>query len=205
MKQVNLVAFMAGLALLMHGCTSSAQTAKVTPSRTSAQLTASRSNLNFGNIIVGKNRSRDVTLTNSGNSSVTISNISISGPGFNATGMSGSILSPGQSVSLPVAFAPSGTGSVSGTVTITSSAANSPTKINLSGACVPTVSSISVIPADQNILVGSQLQFTAMDDLGNDITSSVTWSSSDPSVVSITADGLATGLADGEATIEATI
>jgi ABC-type dipeptide/oligopeptide/nickel transport system permease subunit len=68
----------------------------------------------------------------------------------------------------------------------------------------PTLTSITVMPANQTVPVGTQVQFKATDNLGNDITSSVIWSSSNSSIVSITATGLATGVANGMATISAT-
>ena len=101
-----------------------------------AQLTVNASSLNFGSIDTGNSNSLSATLTNSGNSSATISSVSVSGSGFNATGLSGIILSPGQSTSVNVSFAPSGSGVVSGSVVVTSNAANSPTTISLSGTGV---------------------------------------------------------------------
>jgi hypothetical protein len=78
--------------------------------------------------------SQNVTLTNAGNSSVSISSVSISGAGFGASGVpTGLILSPGQTASLNVTFDPAATGSVTGSVTVASSATNSPDKITLSG------------------------------------------------------------------------
>jgi hypothetical protein len=41
------------------------------------------------------------------------------------------------------------------------------------------------------------VQYTAVDNLGNDITSSVVWSSSDSSIASITSAGFATGITNG--------
>jgi HYDIN/CFA65/VesB family protein len=98
-----------------------------------------------------------VALTNSGNSSVSISNTAISGPGFTASGATGSILNPGQSASLNVTFTPAATGTVSGNVAVTSNATT--VKINLSGVDVqPTITSITVTPANQTVSVGNQLQ-----------------------------------------------
>jgi plastocyanin len=171
----------------------------------SGQLIPSPANLNFGNTTVGTSSTLPVTLTNSGNSAISISNVVIAGPGFGANGLSGTILSPGQSASLSVTWAPAATGSVSGTVTIVSDAANSSTVISLSGAGVQvTVSSITLSPANPTIAVGDQVQFKAVDNLGNNITSSVTWSSSDPSIASVTTSGLAKGLAEGPVAITAT-
>ena len=183
--------------------TSSAN-ATVTITPASAQLTANPSSLNFGNVNVGSKGSMSVILTNSGNSIVTISNVGISGPGFNVSGGSGIILSPAQSTTLTATFTPGGTGTVSGSITITSNAANSPLTINLSGTGAQSqITSITVTPANQTVPSGTQVQFKAVDNFGNDITSSVAWSSSDPSIVSITAGGLATGIVTGTATIMA--
>ena len=171
----------------------------------SSQLTVSPSSLSFGAVTVGTSSALTATVTNSGNSNATISNVSVSGAGFNASGASGVTLAPGQNQVVNVTFAPSGTGSVSGRVTVTSNAANSPTIISLSGSGTPlTVTSITVTPDNQTVAIGTQVQFIATDNFGNDVTSSVTWSSSDTSVVTITPTGLATGLTDGVATISAT-
>jgi hypothetical protein len=75
-----------------------------------------------------------VTLTNSSKSQVTISNVSISGAGFNVSGVSaGQILAPGQSGTLNVTFTPAVGGSVTGSLAVVSSASNSPATIALSG------------------------------------------------------------------------
>src|SRR5207244_501543 len=53
----------------------------------------------------------------------------------NASGVStGQILAPGQNATLSVTFAPSSSGSVTGSVTVFSNATNSPTTIGLSGS-----------------------------------------------------------------------
>jgi hypothetical protein len=182
-------------------------------------LSVGASNLNFGDVGVGTSRVLAVTFTNSGRANITISGTSISGPGFDATGVSaGTVLSPGQIVTLNVTFAPAGAGGVSGRVTITSDH-KSPTTVGLSGVGVQFVgtnpvgnnaasdnalSSITVTPSDPIIPPGSQLQFKALDDLGNDITPSVVWASSDTSIATITQWGLATAIADGNVTITAT-
>jgi hypothetical protein len=80
-----------------------------------------------------------VTLTNAGNSAVTISSVSVSGAGFNATGASGVILNAGQTTTLTATFTPSAVGSVTGSVSVASNATNSPDKISLSGTGVAVV------------------------------------------------------------------
>jgi hypothetical protein len=112
-------------------------------------LTPSASSLNFGNILVGSSASQAVTLTNTGNSSVSISQISVSGAGFTASGVTPPVtLSAGQSVSLLVGFSPSLAGSSTGSVTVVSNASNSPATISLAGTGVQP--QISVVPTSVN-------------------------------------------------------
>jgi hypothetical protein len=61
------------------------------------ELKASLSNLDFGDVIVGTHTTVSVTLTAAGGSNVSISNVSISGPHFSASGVvAGLIVMPGQ-------------------------------------------------------------------------------------------------------------
>jgi hypothetical protein len=109
-------------------------TASVTVNALSGQLTSSTSTLTFTNVNVNSSSSQSATLTNTGNSTVTISKITVSGAGFSVSGFSaGLALSSGQTASANVMFAPPAAGSVTGSVVVTSNAANSPTTITLSG------------------------------------------------------------------------
>ncbi|MBZ5658922.1 MAG: choice-of-anchor D domain-containing protein [Acidobacteriia bacterium] len=102
-----------------------------------ALLNSSAATLNFGNITAGASGAQSVTLTNAGNSNVTISGVSVSGAKFSASGVSsGLILSPGQHAVLNVTFSPSAVGALSGSVTVASNASNSPATVSLSGAGV---------------------------------------------------------------------
>ena len=106
-----------------------------------ASLTVNPSSLAFGTITIGAKSTIPATVTNSGTASITISNVSISGAGFGASGVStGQILAPGQTASLSVTFTPSTTTGVTGNVTITSNATNSPTAVSLTGTGLQTVS-----------------------------------------------------------------
>lgn len=168
-------------------------------------LAPSTTSVNFNSVNVSSNSVLSVTFTNSGGSNITISSTTISAAGFTASGLSnGQIVGPGQGGTLNLTFAPAASGSVTGSFVVTSNASNSPVSIGLSGMGVqPTVTSITVPPANPSIAVGAQLQFKAIDNFGNDITSSVVWASSDTSVATIAAGGLATATADGTATITA--
>jgi hypothetical protein len=98
-------------------------------------LGANPTSLNFGTVAVGSSSSLGVTLTNNGNSDVTISGVTVSGTGFSASGViSGLILTPGQNTTLMVQFAPTGTGTSTGSASVASDATTSPTTIFLSGS-----------------------------------------------------------------------
>ncbi len=103
-------------------------------------LNASTGTLNFGSVNIGSNNSLGVTFTNAGNSTVTISGVTLSGAGYTASGVStGLMLTSGQAATLTVTFTPSGTGSLPGSATVTSNATNSPAVITFSGTGVQPV------------------------------------------------------------------
>jgi uncharacterized protein YjdB len=73
-----------------------------------------------------------------------------------------------------------------------------------------TLSSIAVLPVSPvSLAVGSTELFTALgtysDGSTTDITSKVTWTSSDPNIATISSQGLVTGVATGYATITAAL
>ena len=73
----------------------------------------------------------------------------------------------------------------------------------VSGGGTASITAIKVIPANRTILPGETIQFHALDQSGKDITSQVTWRSSDPKKATITSSGLSTGRARGTVTITA--
>ncbi|HXN24756.1 MAG TPA: choice-of-anchor D domain-containing protein [Candidatus Dormibacteraeota bacterium] len=116
---------------------------------TSSQLSASPSALSYGNVSVGTTATHIVTLTNGGNSSVSISQITPTGATFTVTGLALPLtLSAGQTAGFNVVFSPTSLGSQSGTVTILSTASNSPATVSASGSGIATPTpSISVAPS----------------------------------------------------------
>jgi hypothetical protein len=103
-----------------------------------AQFNANTSTISLGNVALGDTKTATITFTNSTNSAVTITNISVSGAGFNAGGIpSGTILNPGQTATLSITFTPSSTGSQSGSITVTSNAQNSSITVGLQASGVP--------------------------------------------------------------------
>ncbi len=103
-------------------------------------LSPSPTSLSFGSVNVGSNASQNITLTNqSGTTSLQITNLSISGttdysitsaPSLPAT------VAPNGSVNLTVRFAPTASGSITASLTVIHSGANSPLSINLGGTGV---------------------------------------------------------------------
>ena len=123
----------------VSNASSNAATLTVNPA--TSLLNASQTSLNFSNVNLGSNSILPVIFTNGGNADVTISGVTISGAGYTASGVqSGQIVKPGQAATLNVTFAPAGTGSLAGSVKLTSNATNSPSSVTLSGTGVQAVS-----------------------------------------------------------------
>ena len=109
--------------------------ARLLVDNTQGQLVASASSLSFGIVGIGSSSVGSVTLSNPSNSYVTISNLVLSGAGFNASDLpTGYIVPPGGSLVLNVIFAPSSSGNVTGSLVISSDSTGSPLTISLSGA-----------------------------------------------------------------------
>jgi len=98
-------------------------------------LGANPVSLNFSTVVVGNSSSLTSTLTNNGKSNVNVSEVTVTGAGLTAAGVSGgTVLTPGQSATMTVTFAPAAAGSLANaSVQIVSNAANSPLTIAVSG------------------------------------------------------------------------
>src|SRR5437660_955193 len=97
--------------------------------------------LSFGNVTTGiSSPTQNVTITNTGNSNVAISQINLTGAGYSMTGGSAPVtLSPSQNLTLTVQFSPTIAGTVNGSISIVSNATGSPAMISLSGTGVAPV------------------------------------------------------------------
>jgi hypothetical protein len=128
-----------GTVTMRSNATNATHTIALSGTGTTATRTISlaTTSLNFGSEILGGSIPLEVAVKNTGNSSLTISQINVSGSGFSVTsGISGTTLSAGQTANLNVVFAPKVTGSASGTVTVVSNATNSPSSVAVSGTGV---------------------------------------------------------------------
>jgi hypothetical protein len=133
-----------------------------------ATLTASPTSVAFGNQASGTtSAATNVTVTNTGTASATISGVSVTGT-FTQTNTCGTTLAAGATCTVSVAFAPTGTGAASGTLTVASNATNpsltvaltgtgtTATATNLSQGKSVTVSSVSQTYVGSNAVDGDQ-------------------------------------------------
>jgi phospholipase C len=93
---------------------------------------AATTEAHFGNVVVGKSRTLPITLTNWGQTPMTIEQVSTGG-NFNNGGGCGTTIKPGHYCKLNVSFAPQSSGTLLGTVKITDSDPSSPQVVNLKG------------------------------------------------------------------------
>jgi hypothetical protein len=131
---------------------------------TPGSLTASPSSLSFGTLQVGNSTTQSETLTNSGGSSVTISQANVSGQAFSITGLNLPLtLIAGQSFTFGIVLTPTAAGSASGSVSVVSNASNSTLTISLTGN-VTAAGQLSVSPATMDfgsVIVGQTKSLSA--------------------------------------------
>jgi hypothetical protein len=104
-------------------------------------LSINPTSLSFGNITTATTSApQTVTISNTGNSSVTISQITLTGAGYSMTGGGAPVtLSPSQNLILTVDFSPTAPGAVNGSISIVSNATGSPATVTLTGTGVAPV------------------------------------------------------------------
>ncbi len=110
------------------------------------QISLSGSNLAFGNVTDGTTKSLSLTIQSSGTSALTVSSASVAGTGFSLGSTALPItLNPGQTLTVPVTYAPLTAGSVTGSLTILSnSSTGSKSVVSLTGTGVASVPRITL-------------------------------------------------------------
>jgi hypothetical protein len=141
---------------------------------TPGTVAATSMSLSFGSMQIGSSTTRSETLTNSGGSSITVAQANVTGSGFSVTGLSlPMVLSPGQSFTFGVAFAPTSVGSTSGSISVVSDASNPNLSIALAGSGTA-AGQLSVSPGTLSfgtVIVGQSTSLTAtMSASGSSIT-----------------------------------
>ena len=177
----------------------------------SSPVTVSPANLTLASTTLGMtSAAKIVTLTNHLTTSLTFSTPVATGDFALASNTCGASLGPGLTCKVGVTFKPTVVGPRSGALTIPYTAFGSSSVVTLSGTGnVTGLLSIAVTPANPSILLGQTQQFTAMGHFKSgstqNLTASVTWSSSAPGVATITAAGLASAIGGGQTAIEAAL
>jgi hypothetical protein len=188
-------------------------TAPLTGSGTAPAATLAPTSLTFPNQAVSTtSTAQTITVTSSGTASLVVSAIAISGD-YRQTNTCGTLpatLAPATSCVVSVTFAPTVAGTRTGTLTISdNTAAGTETALLTGTGVVPTLTSITVTPANPALTLNATQQFTATgtysDNSTQNLTSSVTWSSGNTAVATIGSTGLAVTVAQGTSTITATL
>jgi uncharacterized protein YjdB len=199
-----------GTLTVSDNASNSPQTAQLTGTGT-APVTLSPASLTFASQGIGTTSAgKSVSLKNNQTVPLTIPMISASGD-FGETStcpLSPNTLAAGGTCSISVTFTPTAPNTRSGTLSISDSASTSPQTVSLSGTgTLSGLLSISVLPTNPTLSLGNQQQFIATGTWKGgvqlNITSFVTWSSSVPSVASVTSAGLVQAIGQGTATITA--
>jgi hypothetical protein len=154
-------ALLAGV-LVATGCGGGGGGVGGTSSPPPAVLTMYNSSVDFGDVAVGATTTQGVTFSNTGGSSLTLQQNSVSGAGYTTNGIGqGITLGPGQYVTLAVNFEPSGAGKANGMSSLTSSTSSSPINLPLTGnGVVATHSAIVNWVASKSPVVGYNIYRT---------------------------------------------
>ncbi len=124
-----------------------------------ATAVISPTSINFGNQTVGiASASQMVTLTNTGNATLNLSSIALSASNGSVgqTNTCGSSVAAGASCVVTLSWIPGGTGNMTGTLTFTDNASNSPQVVSLSGVGV--LPAVTLSPA--KLIFSTQVVFT---------------------------------------------
>jgi hypothetical protein len=122
-----------------------ATTLSVTGAAVQGNLAVTPGSLSFSNVITGASSSQSVQVTNSANSSLTISQANLTGTGFSLTGLSLPLtINAGQSSTFNVRFVGQAAGTVSGSLSLISNAGNSPASVALSGTSIASTQTLQL-------------------------------------------------------------
>ncbi len=114
----------------------------------SQQLTCAPCALHFGVVAIGQSETQLVVLTNTGQTSVTVSSFSVNGAGFSLSNTTFPVtVAAGQSVSANVIFSPTENGWEQATGTFTSTASNTKLQLQLRGTGAASESIVASPPS----------------------------------------------------------
>jgi hypothetical protein len=137
------------LLVMLSSCAGYTST-KVTQPSADLALALSTTSLSFGNVTVSSSSlAQSATVSNYSTGTITVNGITVSGPFISAGNTLPTTLNPGESLTFNLIFRPSASGAASGRLTINSTAQNSPSVVNLTGAGVstPAPAGLTISPA----------------------------------------------------------
>jgi Abnormal spindle-like microcephaly-assoc'd, ASPM-SPD-2-Hydin len=188
----NALAVVLALAAMLgcQGLSTSKSSSQGTQNPLPGDLSAGPTSIGFGNVQVGTTQTESDTLSNTGGTTLTITQGTVTGTGFSLSGLVTPVtLTPGQSAPFSVTFAPQSSGNFSGSVVITSNASNPTLSVTLSGSAgAPSQGTLSVSPINVgSVTVGtSGTQTGTLSATGASVSvSSVGLSGTNPSEFSI--------------------
>jgi hypothetical protein len=157
----------------------SPQSVSLTGTGTAPVVSLSPASVSFGNQPVGtSSTAHNVTLSNTGNAALTITNIVITGTNsgdfsqINTCPASPVTLSAGANCTISITFKPTATGSRSASVSITDNASGGPQSVSLSGTGTPAAPVVSLSPTilsfgNQHVGTSSTAQSVTLTNIGN--------------------------------------
>jgi len=156
-----------------------------------ATLTATPASMTFTNVQVGQSQTQTETVKNTGGSDAHISQATVAPAAFSISGLTTPLtLTPGQSASFSVKFAPLSAGNSSGSVMVDSDATNPALSVALTGSAVSSSTGtlgVSSVNAGSVVVGTSGTQTGTLTASGASVSvSSVSLSGTNPSEFSVT-------------------
>lgn len=116
------------------GCQGLSSGKSSTQQSSMGQITVTPASVNFGKVQVGNNQTEPVIMTNSGGSSVTVTQATVTGAGFSVSGLNLPLTLPaGQNQPFSLVFTPRSSGSASGNLAIVNTGLTGMVNVALSG------------------------------------------------------------------------
>jgi hypothetical protein len=123
-----------GQVTLTDNATGSLNTITLTGAGTTTASLSFPTDVDFGNVTVGSEGDKTITLVSNGTGPVTVSAITVTGASFvGSTQALPQVLQPNQQMSLKLKFDPKAEGDATGTVTVSSNSATSAAKVKIHG------------------------------------------------------------------------
>ncbi len=157
--------------LVFSGCaTVSAGNSAASPA--AAALSIIPAEVDFKSVVVGQKNSQTLQITNTSNKNVDLNALRVTGAGFSLLSAKVPvILTPGNNLSMNIAFAPTTTASENGALTISSPDLKSPVSVPLLGAGEKAAPALQAIPSTINFgshaLNSSAFQSVTLANTGN--------------------------------------